>query len=431
MTSNNHDLEAVLSAAQHEVVFMGIVPFQIDWNKIAKAWAPKLSASSPFVVTILCESDNWLFSNALTLDSDKAEARYTFKDLKFVRDLVFDLPELLQENGSLLEFNEATKVNKEDKIRIKLVHVPLPLAAVIVDGQCYANAWTFPSPHNTKVIPPEHPWRERVEDLLSTFKDNGYGTKFTAHRRTELLELYDHNRIPRGIYPRDSFYDTDYSQLVVWALVFDRRGRLLIHRRSDNAKDNRGMWDKSVGGHVDYEIDVDTSRAISREVIEELFTNELRKQDFEAWDVSDKEMIYLGEWRPERRKRFPFMEVKQFKKEWAFFRLRDSQHLYSPRSLPNGVTRGLRVISDVYLFVAGPRLVDDALGALQNSDFKLIELSELKKAMEMSLRKEAMPGFEKRDKVPKFTPDLTNIMTGELRDTLTDFANYIKEYIRG
>jgi hypothetical protein len=31
--------------------------------------------------------------------------------------------------------------------------------------------------------------------------------------------------------------------------------------------------------------------------------------------------------------------------------------------------------------------------------------------------------------VPRFTPDLTNIMTSELRDTLEEFSQHIKWYI--
>ena len=38
----------------------------------------------------------------------------------------------------------------------------------------------------------------------------------------------------------------------------------------ENAKDNQGMWDKSVGGHVAIN-DIDTVKAVARELAEELY----------------------------------------------------------------------------------------------------------------------------------------------------------------
>jgi hypothetical protein len=52
------------------------------------------------------------------------------------------------------------------------------------------------------------------------------------------------------------------------ALVFDRRGFLLLQRRPRD-KENGGLWDKSVGGHVSAGEDFDTT--LVREAGEELF----------------------------------------------------------------------------------------------------------------------------------------------------------------
>jgi hypothetical protein len=149
-----------------------------------------------------------------------------------------------------------------------------------------------------------------------------------------------------------------------------------------------------------------------------------------TWVVSDKEIIYMGEWRPNQRKWYPFNEINSFKREWAFFRLQESEPLYSPRELPDKTERRLRVIPDIFLFVAGPQLTERFLGRLKNSKFKLTELFALKSAMDRAISKSPVPEFDESNPIPRFTPDLTNVMTGKLRGFLEEFSQYIKAYIK-
>jgi hypothetical protein len=370
-----------------------------------------------------------LFSKAFTCDMDLAENRHSFRELKFVRDrAVKDFPALLMEAGT-----KGDLIGHEKSVDIEIMHLPIPVSMVQVDDRLFANLWLHGPADCFEEIVATHPWRSLLTTYINAYFDPQCGRKYASDPGEEVLELFDHERIPRGIYPRSSFYDTDYSQLVTWAFVFDRKGRLLIHRRSDNAKDNRGMWDKSVGGHINLQTDIDSSRAVVREVLEELYSDELKKgpSGIAAWWVaSDREIVYLGEWRPDHRQRYPFQEINSFDHKWAFFRLRDSQYLSSPRLLPEGPTRRLRVIADVFLFVAGSQLNESSLSDLKNSEFKLIELAELKNVMDKALRGEKVSGFDRSKSIPEFTPDLTNIMTGRLRDTLEEFAQYIKRYVR-
>ena len=107
------------------------------------------------------------------------------------------------------------------------------------------------------------------------------------------------------------------------------------------------------------------------------------------------------------------------------------QHVYSPRTLSSGTVKRLRVIADVYLFVSSGSLNDSVLDDLENSKFKLIELNELKDVMDISMAGGAVDGFDPdpTKKIPEFTPDLINIMTGELRDDLQEFSLNIKRYV--
>jgi hypothetical protein len=419
------EISELLATAKQQIQLLGVVGLDVNWEIIAPEWVKRLDSDPNFQISILCESDNMLFSKSFTCDTEEATTRRSFQELRFIRDRALELPSLLID-----ESLTPAMLADDSRFSLEIMHLAIPISLVRVDERLFANLWLHELVPSYEEIGSDHPWRLFLDRYIRTYFDPKSGRKYAAAPSAELLELFDHERTPRGIYPRSSFYDTDYSQLVVWALVFDRQGRMLIHRRADNAKDNQGMWDKSAGGHVDFSIDVDTSRAVLREVIEELFSDEIKEKSkfFTAWSVTDDEVIYLGDWRSKQRKHHPFREIRQLTREWAFFRLHDSQTLYSPRTLEDGRTSRLRVIADVFLFVAAPGLNDDTLGDLHNSEFKLISLPELKSVMDRALRQEVVPGFDGKNPVPRFSPDLTNIMTGQLRGTLEEFSQYLKRY---
>jgi len=432
VTSEN--IHELLAEAQDRVEILGVAGLDADWELLTDAWAKTFKKNSQFKSGILCESDNFLFSKSFISDTEKARTRRTFQELKFVRDRALDIGRLLIAAGVDPASLEQKKLKngqsaKTPNFFVEIMHLAIPISVVRIDKRLFINVSLDEVSNGYDEITPDHEWWSIVDRYVQTYFDPGYGRKYAAQPETELLELFDHSRTPRGIFPRNSFYDTDYSQLVVWALIFDRQGRLLIHRRADNAKDNQGMWDKSVGGHADFSLDIDTSRAVVRELIEELYEDESRETS-KFWAVTDDQMVYLGDWRPKERKQAPFREIRAFTKEWAFFRVRDSQHLYSPRTLGDGVIRPLRVIADVFLFVAGHELNEENLLGLKNSEFKLLTLGELKSAVEKSLRNEEVEGFDTKNSVPRFTPDLTNIMTGKLRDELEEFSQYVKRYAK-
>jgi tetratricopeptide (TPR) repeat protein len=416
-------LGRVLSSARKQVRLLGVVALDGSWELLVAEWAEKLIDDSDFKISVLCESDNMLFSKSLTYDMDSAHDRRSFRALRFIRDrALVDLPDRLLEAGVPPEAMHA-------QVSIEVTHLPIPISVIQVDDRVFANLWLHRVDDYFEQITARHPWAPMLAEYSSTYFDPERGRKYASVYGDEVLELFDHDRVPRGIYPRDSFYDTDYAQLVVWAFVFDREGRLLLHRRPNRAMDNRGMWDKSASGHIKF-TDVDASRAVCREIIEELFSDGTERgyPSFARWAVRDDDMIYLGEWRLDQRRRYPFREIRGFDREWAFFRLPHPQSLYSPRILPDGTQHRIRVIADAFLFVAGPALTDASLGGLTDNRFRLIELTELKNVMDRALRDEQVPGFDASQPIPRFTPDLVNIMTGHLRDTLEDFSQYIKKY---
>ena len=84
----------------------------------------------------------------------------------------------------------------------------------------------------------------------------------------ERLTLYDERGAVIGASPRRAAKASGAAVGAVNALVFDGRGRVLLQRRP-RGKENGGLWDKSVGGHVSAGEDFDTT--LRREAGEELF----------------------------------------------------------------------------------------------------------------------------------------------------------------
>lgn len=85
----------------------------------------------------------------------------------------------------------------------------------------------------------------------------------------ELVDLYDENRVPLGkTAERYGKKGPGELRIVVHVCLFDRRGRLLIQKRTEDKHLWPGMWDVSVGGGVD--AGETTRQGAEREVREEL-----------------------------------------------------------------------------------------------------------------------------------------------------------------
>jgi 8-oxo-dGTP pyrophosphatase MutT (NUDIX family) len=67
----------------------------------------------------------------------------------------------------------------------------------------------------------------------------------------EIIDLYDHHRIPTGMtQPRGQAVPAGYYRAVVHICVFNSQGQLLIQQRQNVAPSYPGYWDVSVGGGV-------------------------------------------------------------------------------------------------------------------------------------------------------------------------------------
>lgn len=89
-----------------------------------------------------------------------------------------------------------------------------------------------------------------------------------SERHEELLNLYDASGAVIGARPRREAKASGVAVGAVNALLVNLGGEVLLQRRPPD-KENGGLWDKSVGGHVSAGEDFDAT--LVREAAEELF----------------------------------------------------------------------------------------------------------------------------------------------------------------
>lgn len=268
-----------------------------------------------------------------------------------------------------------------------------------------------------------------------------YSTEETLEgNRKEVIDIFDEERNRIGIGPRDAFLSNmAIVKSVVWALIFDRKGRILIHQRKKNAKDNQGLWDKSVGGHVSTE-DLDTIEAVKREIAEELFTIEHEGQgghDDVQWMITNKnKIIYLGDWKTSR---FPDLnslnlsadEYYNFSLNYPDINKRDFRReiIITERLLPNGEVVKAKCFVDAYLCIVSE---DFDVQKLQNSDYALLTPNELKRCvLKKTIRlneKREYTNSEGEEEEFKPTSDLAYLVESAIwDDVVTEFARRIRE----
>lgn len=268
-----------------------------------------------------------------------------------------------------------------------------------------------------------------------------YSTEETKEgNRKEVIDIFDENRSRIGIGPRDAFLSNmAIVKSVVWALIFDRQGRILIHQRAKNAKDNQGLWDKSVGGHVSTE-DLDTIEAIKREIAEELFTIEHEGQgghDSVQWMITNKnKIIYLGDWKTSR---FPDLgalnlspdEYYNFSLNYPDINRRDFRRdiVITERLLPNGESVKAKCFVDPYLCVVSE---DFEIKSLQNSKYALLTPNELKRCvLRKKIKLNGKREYDAENGVEEeFNPtsDLAYLVESAIWDDIvTEFAKRIRE----
>ena len=301
---------------------------------------------------------------------------------------------------------------KKQRLFIKNTFLPIPVPMIEIDGNLFVTqALTafkgikkfqyVGNMHDEKILAEKSVdkyensyWFEEFKKYYVEYFEKSNLQKYSTEEtkkgdRKEIIDMFNENRVRIGAGPRDAFLDNpSIVKTVVWALIFDRNGNLLIHRRADNAKDNQGLWDKSVGGHVRTK-DIDTIEAIKREITEELYTIENEGQgghdNIPLFHVNLEKIIYLGEWKPER---VPLKSLKLKDNEYYCFMLNYPDIMEknfrkilrkTVRILPDGTKVEAKSFVDAFLCIVAN---DFNLENLKNSKYAMITPEQLKNCLD-------------------------------------------------
>lgn len=449
--------------AQRELTILGVNPIINDLIENAQLINDILRCNQDLKITIIYESETENFNQSLFHD-DSAILQIDFDKLQTYRNrLIGGKKARTKKNAGFVEdvLSFCTSITERDNFtqRLNLLQNNLRhnINVIKIDNTIRYSftCLTLPSPdlYQTIDIKENELLYNQIEQYLLFLTNGKTGGLYLSNPGEELIQLYDRNDFPRGIYPRKAFYSTEFQRYSVWAFIFNRKGELLLHRRSDYVADNQSLWDKSAGGHVDLR-DSSTIMTAKRELVEELFLPEAEYTKYMRAELGD--IIDFGEWNPEKR------QEKHFKgdfdglddADWVVFRATDKETgapltirrksdrvMHFKEKDSDGKTLigedghpifkeqteiwNTRFISDVFLFIAPEGYIDnkeqmfDLMHAAEQSgaaaEHKLISIEELTIDI---------------DKNPTLYTDDMVYVNNEMRWLLLQFSEFIKYIFR-
>ena len=430
--------EKIISSATEELTILGtnsLIPFLETSDKVL---ANLLKLNKDLRINIYYESDSENFTQSLCLDTQFSTNRISYSSLSVHRERIQGHVGLKYSVKNHCE-KEQEENDFDNRFTISQVNLRLPINVLKIDTKllyCFVTNELPTIEDYIEVI--DEKLIKKLSDYLDFYTDKAKGGIYLSEPNKELIQLYDEKDYPRGIFPRSCFYTTKYKRYSVWGFVFNRKGELLLHQRSDakTTIDNRGLWDKSIGGHVNI-LDRSSLQTAKNELIEELFLpNDIDTKHLRA-DLGH--LVNFGDWNIAKRGEMQFKEAfdSLTKNDWIIFgatddngdpisisRISDRRFHFSE---DNVKYRKTIFMSDVYLFIAPEGYVDtheqmkelvklsEKTGAA--SDHKLISIGDLRDWINQE--------EEKDTEKEVFTDDLLYINV-VLRPLLEKFSEFVK-----
>lgn len=458
--------------AQDRIVVVGVNPIIQEITENPLLFSDILRTCENLRITLIYENETENFNQSLFYKKGISKNRMDFDKLQTYRSRLIGGKKGLDSMSGFIEDVirncDETDVQTSVRKRIKLLQNNLRqfVNIIVADDIIWYCFTTLDLPqlsmYRKLTLSTDKQLYEQLEGYINFLLDETTGGKYLSKPDDELIELYDMVDMPRGIYPRKAFYTTNFQRYSIWAFIFNRKGELLLQQRSPYTADNRGLWDKSSGGHVDLR-DSSTIITAKRELVEELFLPEAEYSKYMSAELGD--IVDFGEWNIEKR------PEKNFKKEfdglapadWIVFRAttKNGEPMTVKRKSPrimhvkdkddegnfialkdddgNEILRSdgkvsfqehietwyTRFISDVFLFIAPDGYLDS-----QESINNLMEVAEKKGAQcahKLLTIDELMDDVEQNPN--KYTDDML-YMCSEEKWLLVEFAESIKYIFR-
>ena len=318
---------------QNHLIVVGVNPIVQEITNNPQLFFDLLNTTS-VKITLIYESETENFNQSLFHVNGSKEKSLDFDKLETYRSRLLGGKKGRKNTAGLVEdvlrYCEDNEKKKDMRSRIRLLQNNLRQFVNIIWADdviwyCFTTLGLPEISMYQKITKKtDHDLYSQLAAYVNFLLDENTGGKYLSKPDDELIELYDMKDMPRGIYPRKAFYTTNFQRYSVWAFIFNRKGELLLQQRSPFTKDNRGLWDKSAGGHVDLK-DSSTIITAKRELVEELFLPEAEFSKYMSADLGD--IVDFGEWniekRPEKSLRDEFDGLEP--NDWVVFRATDSE----------------------------------------------------------------------------------------------------------
>jgi hypothetical protein len=447
-------------------------------NKLTDLFKKNSNKDAPFF-TLYIESEQEDFYQKLTDSNGTASYKGSYIDRKAK---IFGVEQANYESSLIAEISNQVKQRSriegepidegllkfvKDNIFVKQLNLRLPYNAFLADDGTSVSIWFCPLSLNVPkldsyiFLDSKIDGYKKITDEVTNFfkylrtsdndskkagfKENMGGGKFISSPNSELIEAYDEITDKRvAVFERNAFFTLEYKRASIWGFVFNRNGQLLLHQRSQTTFDNRGMWDKSVGGHVDL-TDASTAETAKREFIEEVYTKDAEYSNYN--DGKTEMIVDFGEWRRQLRSDESFVEAfapfTGKDKHIIMFRAfvegakraltvdRDSVRRITDKKTGKVTTMPTRFRSDVFFFITAEGEMDTE--EQMNNTFKLsgVEDKNSKSAASAhrlvsidELKREVFEADAKGK--PEFTDDVVHIVKNYW-GYLTEFSSFVKD----
>ena len=441
------NLTELLKGSKKEIIIIGVLPIEKDIIENSKHIVELFYDNPNLKLKIYHESDSDLFVRSLYLDSKASgDKRISFKELQ---NKISRIDRLKKSFLSVEEEKKGSeKIIHDDNLVIRQLNLRHTKNIIKADDKIYTSDVLLDilsfEDYQFEQEPSKIGKINNYIDFISENYDQatkkGGGVIYLSdpnNKDDELIEMYDKDDIPRGIFPRKAFYNTDFQRYSVWIFVFNRKGQLMLHKRASHkekiTKDNAGLWDKSAGGHVDIK-DRSSNEAAEREIIEEMYLADAEHTKYLIGNT--QKFINLGEWRPIEREEEQVLNLfaRMKNDEWGYFFLKPCVKRVSRRRFlkekigSNGELeyvpffRDTKFISDIFFFIAPKGEIDDndALKNIPSSAADERKLYEIRELLDFVEEKK-----EQGNAGNTFTDDLIYIVD-QYKDTLLAFTDYIK-----
>ncbi len=294
--------------AQEKLIIVGVNPIIQEITENPLMFYDILRSCEKLNITLIYENETENFNQSLFYTKGISKNKMDFDKLQTYRSRLIGGKKGRKNTAGfvedILKYCDDKEIQADMRKRIKLLQNNLRsfVNLIMADDVIWYCFTTLDLPQLSmyrKVTEnSDEELYKQLENYVNFLMDEKTGGKYMSKPDDELIELYDMRDMPRGIYPRKAFYTTNFQRYSVWAFIFNRKGELLLQQRSPYTADNRELWDKSAGGHVDLK-DSSTIITAKRELVEELFLPEAEFSKYMSAELGD--IVDFGEWNIEKR----------------------------------------------------------------------------------------------------------------------------------